>query len=475
MRIALVYPWVRHTLHEENIPVVSEEFGVHPPLNLAYLAALVRQEGHEVIIIDANALKLTKEETVKLIKRFKPDIIGHDLHSTFRFHHSLQWIRYLKENTGLPIIVGGPNITLYPKETMLHKEIDYGIVGAGSKSFLEFISAFEKGKSLTEIPGLCFRKDGKTIFNKPSSLVEDLEKLPLPARDLLPNEKYHQFITQYKNCTIMITSTGCPYNCLFCNERGSPYKERSVENVLDEIEDCYLNHKVREIDFFDRTFTINRKRIISLCKGMKERGIKINWSCRARVDTVDKELLTEMKRAGCFAIFYGIESADQKVLENINKRTNLAQVKEVINLTSSLGIKPLGFFMFGNPGETVEAIDKSIKFARSLNLKYATFTKAMAKPKSYYDNLNIKNTGKDYWSDYVAGKCEAQPAIRSWTNLSDKILDNYVKKAFYSFYFRPSYIFKTLMGIKSFEELKRYVNVGTKIVLKNGLPLVNIK
>ncbi len=464
MRIVLISPPRNFKKFEENIRVTSEEFGRQPPLSLAYIAALVRKHGHKPIIIDMPNLKLSEKRALQQIERFKPDIIGVGIHSIYDIHSCIGLIGYLKDNLAIPVLVGGAGFNLYPDEIISYSTIDYGIVGSILHSLPQFLEAFEKGRDFSKIPGLYFRKKDTICKNEVKEWHDDLDALPFPARDLLRNEVYWQFISQRKNFTNILTSIGCTFNCKFCNEPGGVFRARSVERVIEEIKECYYKYKIREIDFFDRTFTINRARVIEICNEIVKNKLDIIWSCRSRIDTVDEELLRIMKKAGCFAIFYGIESADEKVLENLNKMITLERVRETVSITKKTGIKPLGFFMFGNPGETEESIRKTIDFALSLDLTYATFTKTMAKPKSYYDELNIKNTGFDYWREYVLGRCSERTPIRTWTNLDDKLLTKYVKEAFYRFYFRPSHIINTLKELRSLGQIVRYMRSSVKFL-----------
>ena len=421
MKIALISSPKNFKKFEENIKVTSEEFGKHPPLGLAYVAALARKYGHKPIIIDVASLKLSKKKVLQQLKRFKPDLIGFGIHSIYYIHPCLDLIRYLKKNLGAPILAGGAGFNLYPDEIMKYRCIDYGLVGAISHSLPRLLDALENQGDHKKIDGLYFKEKNKVYKNDVKELYDDIDSLPPPARDLLDNRIYWQFISQRKNFTNMLTSTGCPFNCKFCNESGGKYKPRKLSNVISEIKECHDKYGIKEIDFFDRTFTIDKKRVKEICDEMIKNKLDISWSCRSRIDTVDRETLEIMKKAGCFAVFYGIESADEKVLKNLNKNITVKQVKDVIRLTRDAGIKPLGFFMFGSPGDTEESMKKTIDFAASLNLKYATFTKTIAKQKSSYDNMNIKNTKYDYWKEYVLGRCRERTPIRTWTNPGDDV------------------------------------------------------
>jgi len=461
MRVALVHCPIKHKVFSENIKVVDEEFCLAPPICLAYVASILEQAGHKVILVDAHALGLTKEKTAYLIKRFSPDVIGFRL-DTYQFYETLDWIRYLKKNVGVPVIAGGINFSLYPEES-LHEGIDYGIIGEAVESLPRLLSALENNEIISDIEGLVYRNNGTVMKNEPSGKPVDFNSYPYPARHLLPNERYYSVISQRKNFTIMITSKGCPYKCIFCAISKLSYSVRSPKNVVDEMEQCYKDYKIREIDFFDAVFFLNRQRALEICRQIIGRKIKIEWSCRSRVDLVDEELLRVASLAGCRQIYYGIESAAPAILERINKKVDIEQVKQAIKLSRKFGIRTLGFFMIGNPGDTRISLDKTIRFMRQTKLDFVQVCRTIAKPGTDLDLLLKQETGRDYWRDYIIGGLDGRRLPAPWTNLSQKEIESYVKKAYYSFYFRPVYIFKTVLRARSFSELWRYFRVGVRM------------
>lgn len=463
MHIALVFPPFQHRKFSENLKVVDEEFILAPPIILAYVSAILEQAGHEVRLIDANVLKLSKEETLRQTLDFRPDLLGFRM-DTYNFQETLEWIRYLKEKTRLPVIVGGINITNYPLESFSHPEIDYGIVGEAIESLPKFLRITENGDDLHKVEGLVWRKNGKIKINPPKSNLVDFDSYPFPARHLLPNEKYHSFISQRKNFTIILTSTGCPFKCKFCVIARLPYRERSPKNVVDEIEQCYYDYGIREIDIFDGTFFINKKRTLEICEEINRRGIKVDWTCRSRADVLNEEVLREASRAGCREINLGIESAVPEILEGINKQIKVEQVKKAVKLCNEFGIRVLGFFMFGNPGETEESLKKTIDFMLSLNIDFVQICRTIAKPKTDLDDLLIKETGRDYWREFVLGKVGEERLPTPWTKLSQRKIEKYLKLAYYKFFFRPKYIWRRIVQLKSFSELWKYVRVAIRML-----------
>jgi len=458
MKIAFVYPPYRHKIFAENISVVDEEFGKLPPINLGYAAAIAEKQGHEVILIDSNALRITISETIEKIENFSAQVLGFNL-TTYMFHDTLRWIKKIKKKTGLPVIAGGINLLYYPKETLSHLEIDYAIIGEGAKPLAELIDNLEGKKEISNIQGVAYRDNGRLVVNNPSGEMKNcLKGLPFPARHLMPVDSYCSFVSQRKNFTIMLSSFGCPYKCSYCAiTKFKPFVLRDPYDVAEEIEFCYRNLDIREIDFFDGVMLIDKKRILTLCEQIKKRKLDIYWSCRSRIDHVDEEILEACADSGCKRIFYGVETASHNIMKLLNKRLDVNTIKEKIKLTRKYGIRPLGFFMIGSPGETVETANATIEFSKRLGLDYAQYSRTIAKPMTDLDQALIKATKQDFWRDYVSGKEKERRLLSPWTDLSQAQIESLVKKAYLSFYFRPGLIFKVLLRTENFAELLRYI------------------
>lgn len=469
MRVALVFPPYTHKIFSENLSTVDEEFCLAPPIILAYVAAILERHGHKVTLIDARALNLSKEDVLKQLKLFQPDILMFRS-ETYHFHEALEWVRYFKESLKIPVVTGGINLTLYPKETLSYPEIDYGIIGEAIESLPRFLAALENADSFKQIPGLVYKdSNGSIMINPPSEKYVDFDLYPFPARHLLPNEKYYSFISQLKNFTIMLTSTGCPFRCTFCAiHPNTKYRVRSPKNVVDEIEICYRDFNVREIDFFDAVLFCGKERVTEIFREMKKRKINIEWSCRSRVDVVDEDILRDAATAGCRQIYYGIESVDHRVLGAINKDIKLEQIKQAIKWSKKYGIRTMGFFMVGNPGETKESVRKTIAFAKELGLDFIQVCRTIAKPGSDLDKIMIEKTGKDYWRNYILGIKINGRLPAPWTNLSQSEIEALTKEFYLKFYLRPSILWRRFLQLKSFQEFARYIKVGWKMLLQRS-------
>ncbi len=451
MRFALIFNPFKYKVHEENLRIVQKYFGMFPPLSLAWVAAIARQAGHQVTLIDARTLKLSKEEVLDKLKSFKPDIIGFMM-TTYMFPETLEWIRYLKKVLKVKVVIGGYNLRVYPRESLSHPEIDYGVIEHALDTIPQLLSALEGKRKLEEVVGLVYKANGEIRIN-PAQPV-DFEKFPHPARDLLPNELYAEFPTERKNFTVMVTSLGCPYSYSFCEAGQTAFNPRSPETVVGEMEECYFKYGIREIDIFDYDFTIDRKRTIDICRGIKNRNLDLLWACRSRVD-IDAELLQEMKEAGCGRIYYGLETGSQDVLDKLRKGITFDQIRKTIGITKELGMKALGFFLVGAPGETKKTVKRTLKFAKELDLDYVQFSKCLAKPLTSLWKQMVQETGEDYWRDWVLGKEVDRPLPRPWTDLTNEQLDRLAKRAYVSYHSRPSFLLRSTLKVRSFTEFKR--------------------
>ena len=423
-----------------------------PPFNLALLAAIVRENNFSSSILDCNALQIGLDKVEEYLPALAPKLVGIGA-TTVLIDNARELARVVKNKyPRTKIIFGGVHPTVRPEEVLGYPETDYIVMGEGENGFLDLLS----GKKPVEIKGVGFKAGGKIFINSPRETIPDINIFPLPAYDLLPMDKYYPALGSYKRKPSfgMITSRGCPGRCTFCkgNILGDRIRFRSAEKIIEEIEYLQQNYRIKDITFYDDTFTSNKTRVKEFCSLIKEKDIDLTWCCFSRVDTVDLETLKQMKEAGCYQIMYGVESADPQILANIQKRITLEKVEETVANTKKAGIETRLAFMFGNPGETEKTIKKTIEYAISLEPDLVSFNIATPFPGTQMFAWAEKN---DYlihknWSEYNLAK----PVMELPTISSKKIL-NYYKKAHRQFYLRPSYILRRLMRIRSFGDLER--------------------
>ncbi|MFH0870490.1 MAG: radical SAM protein [archaeon] len=456
MKLAFIYPPYQGSANQPSIELVSKNYGVYPPINLGYVAAVARHHGHEISFIDANAEGLTKEETLERLKRIKPDAILFTI-TTYIFHQTLAWIKYFKHNLDAITIVGGVHTRAYPRETLSHKDIDFIIIGDCENTLPELLRRLEMNQGLRKVKNIGFRKGGKIIITGSGEYC-DLIPGVYAARDLMPNQKYYSFISQKKNYTGILSNKGCPFKCNYCEQGANNHNSaRSIPDFINEIKECYRKHEIREFDFFDPIFTLDKKRALAICGSIKRLDLDIEYAIRTRPDCVDDELLKSLKESGCKRIYYGIESSDENVLRNINKKINIGAAKEAIEKTRKNGIDAFGFFMFGCPGDTLKTVRETARYSRTAGLDYVQYNNfvALAGTKIYEDL--VKKTKKDFWAAYTLQEKEPDWKLpRLGTKLTDKEIEREIIRAYVRFYFRPSQTILRLRKIKSFAELKKY-------------------
>jgi len=456
MKVLLINPPTSNLILT-NLPEVLAQEDPMPPLGLMYVAAyLEKYTNHEIKILDCLIEKINHEQLRERIKQKKPDVVGITT-LTFALIDVLITARTIKEiNPDIKVVLGGPHVNIYPEETLNFPEIDYLVLGEGEKPAKDLLDNLNQTENLHNFKGIAFKNNNKIINLGPRELIQDLDELPFPARNLIPNEKYSSVLSENNPVTTLFSSRGCPFQCTFCNRAhlGKVFRARSAKNVVDEMEEC-KKMGIGEIFIYDDTFTINRQRVLDICSEIKKRNLKIYWDVRARVDTVDEEVLNQMKDAGCQRIHYGVEAGTEKILEVLNKGITLEQVEKTFKLTRKIGIQTLAYFMIGSPRETRKDIMKTIKFAKKIKPDFVCFSITTPYPQTDMYTLGLKEKilPYDFWQKFAENpQPDFVPAV--WEEeLSREELLSLFKKAYHSFYLRPSYIFNKILKLKSVKEL----------------------
>ncbi len=435
---------------------------IYPPLGLAYLAAVVRQNGFDVKIIEANALNLTHEQIKKEIINYNSDYVAMTGASSM-MNEIEKLSKLCPEN--VKIIFGGIHASSMPEEVLKeYTRIDLVVRGEGEETIVEILT----GKTIEEINGVSYRKDGKIIHNKDSKFIENLDSLPFPARDLLPMNKYFSFEAKHYPIDYIVTGRGCPYRCTFCADfitSGRKLRVRSAQNIVAEIEHLIENYGTQEIDFQDDNFTLYADRVKEFCELMIKKGLnkKIIWKVAngVRCDKLTLPMLKHMKKAGCYMLSLGIESGNQEILDKMRKAEKLEDIKNAAKWCRQAGIETRGLFIFGNLGENEKTMLDTIGFAKSLPLDTATFHICIPMPKTEYWEI-IKREGKFLdvgWEGYTAYSDGA--FIHGEVN--PELMSRMQKKAYKEFYLRPYFIMKRLKRIKTLKDIKQTIKGGMEI------------
>jgi len=450
-----------------NLPsFIEEERGHYPPLGIMYMASYAEQNtDYKIEILDANVEDMNYNIVRKEVKKRKPDVVGITT-TTFTLVDAIATAKIVKNiDKDIKVVLGGSHVSIYPNETINIPEIDYLIQGEGEISFTKLIQSLDMKLNLKRINGLVFRSKNRVINNGPGNLIKNLDKLPFPARHMTPYEKYYSPLAKRSSITTMITSRGCPFNCLFCSNQNSALRMRSTTNVVDEIEQCVNNFNIREFLIYDNTFPINKKAAIDISKEILKRKLDISFSIRARVDMMDKRVIKYLKKAGCEKIHYGVESSSPSILKILRKRITIKQIKKAFKITKEADISTLAYFIIGNPTETKKQIMKTIEFSKKLNPDFVHFSVLVPFPGTDLYKLGLrKNIFKDFWVNFAQNpKKDFVPEL--WEeNLTKDELMEMLRYAYRSFYIRPSYLAREILKIRSFKELKRKSKVGLKVL-----------
>jgi anaerobic magnesium-protoporphyrin IX monomethyl ester cyclase len=337
-----------------------------PPIGIALLGAIAERAGHKTLLIDGG--NSTISEITRQALRFCPDIIGV---TCWTLGRGMVWKLCNELTTRMPsvfLVLGGPHASFYPIHVFAKTAAKAVVVGEGEQTFQELLKAFEENRSLEEIPGLVLRESGSEMkdFQK-RELIADLDSVPLPYYQGFNHfsfSRYAGFPLLPKPTAAIISSRGCVYNCAYCGSTafwGRQWRYRSAANILNEIEWLRETYHIRSIYFFDDNFTVNRKRVSTVCDELINRNWNLSWSCCSHVKTVDRELLGLMKRSGCVSIDFGVESGSNRILAAIRKQQTAMDIERTFSMVHAAGIKPRAYLMVGNPGEDESTIDETIE------------------------------------------------------------------------------------------------------------------
>jgi radical SAM superfamily enzyme YgiQ (UPF0313 family) len=453
MKCALIIPaWAPEEIFSSK--TAGSQINYWQPLGTLYVAAAMQQAGHEVCFY--NGAFMDHQEILARVKEFNPEFVG--LYSTaFGWEKAQKTAADIKQNLeGVFIGVGGPYpVALQEKCLEDCADIDAVITGEGEVTVVAMLKRLESGKGLEGVEGAAFRSGKEIRKNQPRPLIEDLDSLPFPARELLGEAgKYIPPPATYKRkpVAVIMTARGCNRKCLYCfqidkhRERGIRY--RSVENVMAEIE-LVLSQGYREIKFIDDTLAADYNRAMAIATEIKRRGFDFTWFASAVVNQVDKPLLQAFKDAGCWAILFGAESGVQKDLNAIRKGITPDQTRKAVKAAKEAGLTVYTPFLFGIPGQTYEDGLKSIEFALELDPDIANFHAITPFPGTeLYDNIEKYGTMSEDLTDYTYQGAAFVPFTMTRDQIAE--LRQLALKKFYS---RPKFLWRRILALRSMNDI----------------------
>lgn len=468
MRVTLINPPISmEKVYGKFVKLASFQ----PPMGIASLAGYLLHYGHEVKIIDSAIMNYSIEEIVREIKNDAPDLVGIYTIS-YNFPVVGKLASAIKEaRKSQKIVVGGPHATFMAEQTLKDTVVDYCVLGEGEETLLELVQHLEDNSNqLSSIQGLAYRtSDGEIVITSERVRVKDLDELPFPAIHLLPPlEKYKLYLLHHKRSPYMtIASTrGCPYKCIFCETpSGKIVRAHSPEYLLGYLQFLIKNHGIREVLFLDDTFTLNEKRVFKICDLIRKNNIDLTWYATAQANVRDQDIFKAMKAAGCWIVALGVESGNQRILDLMEKGTTVEAISATAKGILDAGLKLKTFLVLGNPGETMETIEETIRFTKSLKPHFPVFS--LMTP---YPGAPLWQSAEKYGTFDRSGFDKLSIASDSPVfvpyGLTQEILLEKQKEAFRRTYFNPGMAMRHLIAIESFRDVKvlakaaaAYVNI----------------
>lgn len=444
------------------------------PFGLAYIASVIEKNSYDLEVLDLGA----QPELMKKLDNFlkNTDVVGITM-MTPMYDRVVDLTNYIKKlNKNIRVIVGGSHPSIMPELTLEDiPSVDFVVYGEGEITIVELLKAIEKKLSYRKVKGLCYRHNGKIIKNPPREFIENLDNYSSPARHLFPMKLYRPAIDYYRELPsyFVMLARGCPFNCSYCSQPlGKGYRHYSVNRAIEEIEQMINKYKVKEIIFRDDTFAVNRKFVNELCDELIKKKIneKMKWSCSTRVDTVDKDLLLRMKKAGCWQIYFGVESGSQRLIDVINKNITLAQVRKTFSLCRKIGISTLAYFMMGLPSETRKESLKTIEFAKKLDPNWVQFTITVPYPGTKLYKIAEKDgtLKSKNWSEFLtwAGWADRDLIFVPKGRTSEE-LKKLQKKAMRDFYLRIPVLWRMFKNLIRYPSLLKGYLDGAWVLSKS--------
>jgi len=438
-----------------------------PPLPILLIGTILRDNGHQVEIIDGSVEGKSVEDVAEASKKFDAMIIPT---STTTFKEDVEFLGRMKNaNPELKTIVFGSHVTFLPDASLKEETVDFIVMREPEYIIRDLIAALDNGMNFEKIAGIGFRKKGKRIINPPYPFIKDLDELPIPDRTLLPKIYYPHPLVKNAEWTTAITSRGCPGLCTFCTSPyfyGNTYRFRSAEKVVEELE-LLKKQGYKEVFFRDETFTASKDRLHKICDLLIERDVGIEWICNARIGNVDKELLVKMKKAGCHTIKFGVESGVQEILNNIRKGIKVDMTRKTFKWAHEVRIRTHAHTMVGCVGETPETIKKTIKFLKEIDPTTVTmgiFTPYPGTPLFKMVEKEVPEIGDGTSCDLT--KIHTTPYYnQTFCKVPLKELERALPRVYRSFYLRPTYILKRLSEVRSYGDLRHLVKSGIGVAL----------
>jgi radical SAM superfamily enzyme YgiQ (UPF0313 family) len=430
---------------------------IEPPLGLAFIAAMLRQRGFDVRLIDSTTLGYGLPQLQRLIVQWRPQLVGISANTPV-YPVALEAARMVKRAAPeATVVLGGCHPTVFPQRVIANPEVDAVVVGEGEQTMAEIAAAVAAGRDLTGIAGVVHRRDGQVVSEPERPFIEDLDSLPPPAFDLLPLRKYRISLgmARHTPAISMMASRGCPMNCKFCTSPGiwkRCWRRHSPRYVGEVLQTLALRHGVRHVQFRDDTFTVNQQWVEGICDELLRRGLRLSWDCYSTVSLVREDMARRMKQAGCTCLSMGIESGNDEMLRKY-KGTSTDEVRQKMALLRRVGLQTRLFFMLAPPAERREHLDETLAFALELDPDFAMFTPTLPLPgAALYDELLQAGVPLP---DYDHQLQNFQTILYAPPPFSVRELEEFRSLCYRRFYFRPSYLCRMVPKLLNWDSAQR--------------------
>lgn len=435
--------------------------GLQPPYGLLYLASSLKRAGHQVIVVDG--LRESVEAIMDRVACERPGVVGISS-VTFNWREAVGLATRIR--SGFPSIrlaVGGAHVNAVREQALCDgPDFDFAFHGDSEETFCSVVSALDGGLPVPRLDGVSFRDGDTIVASARNAVIADIDGIPLPDRDQLGLQAYRPSPQSYRRLPFaaVFGSRGCPGQCTFCHTENR-VRIRSAASILDEIQFLVEHQGVREILFYDDSFTVRRDRVLELCDGMRRHNLRVSWAANARVDMVDPEMLGAMRRAGCWRLLLGIESGSQRILDRVGKRITIDQVRDAVAMIRAAGIQTYGMFIFGFPTETYAEGLETIAFMKGLKLDFVNVSALTPFPGTAIHDEVRQEPGFKGFDRMNMYDISYVPSSMTEAELADLL-----RRGMREFYLRVPYVLGQVRNIHTPTDLARYVQGAAIVALR---------
>jgi radical SAM superfamily enzyme YgiQ (UPF0313 family) len=431
-----------------------------PPLGLLSIASYAEAKGYHVGVLDVHAERLDDKEVAERLRTAKPRYVGISVLTNMAIpaHYIARLSKRIVPDC--MVIAGGVHAEAMPEEMLRNSAIDAVVRGDGEAAMIEVLS----GKPFSDVKGLTYREGHRIVHNPPRPVEMNLDCLPFPAYHLVNFKNYFPAVASYRNLPAinMLMTRGCPGKCTFCNSAFTTLRSRSAESMIEEIKLLRYRYGIRQIQFYDDTFTVAKKNALAFCKKMIEDKVDVTWTAYIRGDCFNEEMASAMKAAGCHQVLIGVETGDEQIMRNIQKPIDKARYSRTVEIAHHHGIEVRASFIIGNIGETMRTMEATVRFAKELDVDLFQLNISTPYPGTQLYKYAIEHGLLKHknWSEYGQGR-----VLVHLSDLPEEQIYRFEKSAFRSFYLRPKMVLRQLRRVVHLRHLRDLFSAFMALIL----------